>query len=155
MNAVAKRFVAGALVLGGVLSVVTVHRAVAQPRAAAAAEAPYVVEWVYKAKWGYKEEYLRRFKQYQVPLLDRQKELGYILDYAIYTPLFHTGEDNRWDYRVIITYRDHDASTHEDEVARQLFPDQAAFKRDEQRRWELTMAHWDLPIRAIDPHAAD
>jgi len=33
-----------------------------------------------------------------------------------------------------------------------LFPDQDALKRDENRRWELVEAHWDLPIRAIDPN---
>jgi hypothetical protein len=31
----------------------------------------------------------------------------------------------------------------------------AAFNRDENRRWELVEAHWDLPIREIDPHLAD
>jgi hypothetical protein len=42
----------------------------------------------------------------------------------------------------------HEAPTgqSEAEVAKQLFPDVAAFKREENRRWELTANHWDLPI---------
>jgi len=29
----------------------------------------------------------------------------------------------------------------------------AAFHREEHRRWELTVNHWDLPIHQMDPHA--
>jgi hypothetical protein len=40
-------------------------------------------------------------------------------------------------------------------VGRQLFPDRASYKREENRRWELVDAHWDLPIHEVDPHASD
>jgi hypothetical protein len=33
-----------------------------------------------------------------------------------------------------------------------LFPDQSALNREENRRWELTEVHYDLPIRIIDPN---
>ena len=69
-------------------------------------------------------------------------------------PGLHTSEDARWDYRIIITYPNYEASRHEGEVQHQLFPDTAALNRDEDRRWELTVNHWDLPIHQIDPHAA-
>jgi hypothetical protein len=36
-----------------------------------------------------------------------------------------------------------------------LFPDQQTFKKEENRRWEITEAHWDLPIRVVDPNAAE
>jgi len=150
-----------ALVLSGALGAVAARQAAGQPApqrasaVAAPAASPYLVEWVYRAKWGYKEEYLDLFKKYQVPVLDRLKQLGYVVDYTIYTPMLHTSEDNRWDYRVVITYKDQASSTHETEVSRQVFPDQARLKREEQRRWELTVVHWDLPIRVVDPHAAD
>ncbi len=55
----------------------------------------------------------------------------------------------------MITYPDYAASTHEGEVERRLFPDRATLEREEQRRWELTLNHWDLPIHEIDPHATD
>jgi len=127
-------------------------RLAAQSRPASSA---YVVEWVYRAKWGYKDEFFDIFKKYQVPVLDREKQLGYVLDYTIYTPSLHTSEDARWDYRIVITYKDQASSSHGGEITRQLFPDQSKLKREENRRWELTLVHWDLPIHVVDPHGSD
>jgi hypothetical protein len=110
----------------------------------------YEVEWVYRVRYGFIDEWWDLFRNYQVPILDRAKELGYVLDYRIYHPQFHTDEAARWDYRVEITYRDVAAASHEGEITRELFPDTAAMKRDENRRWELTTNHWDLPIYQVD-----
>jgi len=122
---------------------------------AAGADKPYVVEWVYKVKWGHSDEFFDIFRKYQVPILDRQKALGYVTQYTIYRPSLHTGEDERWDYKVVIVYRDQQASTHESDVEHELFPDRAALRRDENRRWEVVESHWDLPIHEVDPHSAD
>ena len=108
--------------------------ALAQP----ATEQPYQVEWVYKVKYGYEDEFWRIFKKYQIAILDREKQLGYVTSYKVVRPGLHTSEDFRWTY--------------EGEVERQLFPDRAAEAREDQRRWELTLNHWDLPIRDADPH---
>jgi hypothetical protein len=110
----------------------------------------YEVEWVYRVRYGFIDEWWDLFRKYQVPVLDRAKELGYVLDYRIYHPQFHTDESARWDYRVEITYRDVEASTHEGEITAQLFSDDATRKREENRRWELTTNHWDLPIYQVD-----
>ena len=59
-------------------------------------------------------------RKYQIPVLDRMKQQGYIVDYRIYHPQFHTDEASRWDYRVEITYRDQEAGSHEEEVAQQV-----------------------------------
>jgi hypothetical protein len=115
-------------------------------------EKPYLVEWVYKVKWGYAEEFWQLFKKYQIATLNREKELGYVTSYAVYRPGLHTGEDSRWEYRIVITYKNISSSGHGSEVEKQLFPDQAAMKREENRRWELTEAHYDLPIHTIDPN---
>ena len=39
-----------------------------------------------------------------------------------------------------------------DEAARQkqLYPDQDTFRKEEQRRFEILDAHWDLPVKSID-----
>lgn len=110
----------------------------------------YEVEWVYRVRYGFIDEWWDIFRKYQIPILDREKSLGYVLDYRIYHPQLHTDEAARWDYRVEITYRDFDGSRHEDEVADALFPDAATRKRQENRRWELTANHWDLPIYQVD-----
>jgi hypothetical protein len=120
--------------------------------AASSADKPYLVEWVYKVKWGYAEEFWQLFKKYQIATLNREKELGYIISYTVYRPGLHTGEDSRWEYRIVITYKNISSSQHGSEVEKQLFPDEAAMKRGENRRWELTEAHYDLPIKIIDPN---
>ncbi len=117
-----------------------------------ASDKPYLVEWVYKVKWGYADEFWQLFKKYQIATLNREKELGYVTSYIVYRPGHHMGEDSRWEYRIVITYKNISSSVHGSEVEKQLFPDQAAMKRGENRRWELTEAHYDLPIHTIDPN---
>jgi hypothetical protein len=55
----------------------------------------YEVEWVYRVLYGFIDEWWDIFRKYQVPILDRARELGYVLDYRIYHPLFHTDEAAR------------------------------------------------------------
>jgi hypothetical protein len=127
------------------------QQATANP-AVSATEKPYLVEWVYKVKWGYADEFWQLFKKYQIATLNREKELGYVTSYTVYRPGLHTGEDTRWEFRIVITYKNISSSGHGNEVEKQLFPDRAEMKRGENRRWELTEAHYDLPIHTIDPN---
>jgi hypothetical protein len=121
-------------------------------QAQAASSKPYVVEWVYRIKYGYQAEWWKIFQTYQIAILDREKQLGFVTGYTVTRPGLHTSEDSRWDYRIIITYPNPAGATHESEVDHQLFPDRATEAKAEQRRWELTANHWDLPIHDIDPH---
>jgi hypothetical protein len=131
--------------------VVRGQQATAAP-AVSSSEKPYMVEWVYKVKWGYADEFWQLFKKYQIATLNREKELGYVTSFAVYRPGYHAWEDSRWEYRIVITYKNISSSGHGSEVEKQLFPDQATMKREENRRWELTEAHYDLPIHTIDPN---
>jgi hypothetical protein len=131
--------------------------AATQQAAVVPAEKPVIVEWVYRVQYGHKDEWWRIFKKYQIAILERQKQLGYVKEYTVFAPSLHTSEDSRWDYRVIIVRASEDAppGQSEDEVAKQLFPDQEAFNREENRRWELTTNHWDLPIHVVKVDAAE
>jgi hypothetical protein len=64
-------------------------------------------------------------------------------------------EEARWDYRVTITFRNSTLATtaNPDEEAqiRQLWPDQETYRREEQRRFEVLLAHWDLPVTDVTP----
>ena len=73
-------------------------------------------------------------------------------EYTVWSPSLHTSEDSRWDYRVVITRVSHDPppGQSEEDVAKELFPDQETFHREENRRWELTANHWDLPIHLVN-----
>ena len=121
----------------------------------AASEKPYIEEWVYRVKYGFRDEWWKIFQQYQLATLDKEKSLGYITDYSIYTPSLHTSEDARWDFRIIIIYKNLMASTHAHEVEKSLFAASPDYRKDENRRWELTTNHWDLPIHEVDPRSSN
>ena len=127
--------------------------AVAQPKTDTVAK-PYQVEWVYRVRYGFQNEWWRLFQKYQIAELDEEKRRGFVRGYAVFRPSLHMSEDSRWDYRIVITYNGYDGSTHEGEVEKALFSDVATRKREEDRRWELTVNHWDLPVHEIDPHAS-
>jgi hypothetical protein len=38
----------------------------------------------------------------------------------------------------------------EEDIKRQLFPDQEAFGQEEQRRFEILLAHWDVPVQDVE-----
>ena len=117
----------------------------------------FTEEWVYRVQDGHKDEWFRIFKKYQLAILERQRQLGYVKQYTIWVPSLHTSEESRWDYRVIIVRTSYDAPAgqSEDEVARQLFPNQVTFNQEENRRWELTTNHWDLPIHVVKIDSAE
>jgi hypothetical protein len=126
-------------------------------KASETAKKEFTEEWVYRVHYGHEDEWFRIFKKYQVAILERQKQLGFVKQYTVWAPGLHTSEESRWDYRVVIVRASYDAppGQSEDEVARQLFPDQATFKQEENRRWELTTNHWDLPIHVVNLGAAE
>ena len=111
--------------------------------------APYVVEYYYKAKWGYADEFARLFRKNHLPVLKKQVESGRFLDVKAEKPRYHATEDGRWDYRVTIVFRsaaDAADSSGEDAIKKRLFPDQDAYGREEQRRFDILLAHWDVPV---------
>lgn len=120
-----------------------------------AADKPYVMEYYYKVSWGHQKEFLDLFLKNHFPILQKIKESGRILALKIETPSNHMTEDSRWDYRVTITYRNSTAATtsnpDEDAIINKLYPDQAAYNREEQRRFEVLLAHWDLPVSDLTP----
>ena len=38
----------------------------------------YEVEWVYRVRYGFIDEWWDLFRKYQIPILDREKALGYV-----------------------------------------------------------------------------
>ena len=121
--------------------------------AAEAKEQPYVIEYYYKAKWGHAEEFVALFKKNHYPVLKKEIELGRMLKVSMTVPRYHSTEDGRWDYRVTIVFKsaaiandNFDSSA----LIKQLFPDQESYKKEEQRRFEILEAHWDLPIKDLD-----
>ncbi len=125
----------------------------AQASQATARDEPFVVEYYYKVKWGYADEFIRLFKKNHYPLIKKQIELGNVLQVMAETPVNHGTEDGRWDYRVRIVWKNvhiaHDDSGDE-AILKRLFPNQETLKREEQRRFEILLAHWDVPIKTVN-----
>ena len=117
---------------------------------------PFVIEYYYKVKWGHADEFITLFRKNHYPLLKKQVEMGRMLQVSAVAPRYHTTEDGRWDYRVTIVFKNATVANGDfDEKAliKQLYPDQDTYKKEEQRRFEILDAHWDLPIKDVDLNA--
>jgi hypothetical protein len=40
--------------------------------------------------------------------------------------------------------------SNEEAIVKRLYPDQETFKKEEQRRFEILDAHWDVPLNELD-----
>jgi hypothetical protein len=120
-----------------------------------APDQPYAMEYYYKVQWGHQQEFLNLFLKNHYPLLQKQAESGRILSVKIEQPANHTTEDGRWDYRVTIRFKNSTLATtgdpNEERLIKQLWPDQTTYQREEQRRFEILLGHWDLPVTDITP----
>lgn len=119
---------------------------------AAAQEKPLTVENYYKLKWGHADEFISLWKKNHYPLLKKLQEKGDILSIKAEEPVLHSGEDTRWDFKVTLIFKtEHLALDYSivDPYKKQLFPDQDAYKKAEQARFELVLAHWDVPVASI------
>ena len=119
------------------------------------ADQPYTMEYYYKVQWGRQQEFLQLFLKNHYPLLMKNAESGRILSVKIEQPANHGTEDGRWDYRVTIRFKNSMVATtanpDEERLIKQLWPDQDRYKRDEGRRFEILLSHWDLPVTDITP----
>ena len=119
------------------------------------ADQPYSVEYYYKVQWGHQQEFLQLFLKNHYPLLQKMVESGRMISVKLETPAYHTTEDGRWDYRVTIKFKNSTLATtsnpEEARLIKQLWPDQKSYEFEEQRRFEILVSHWDLPVTDITP----
>jgi hypothetical protein len=148
-----RRLLTMAFVAAAILCSSTLCAKAQQSAVPDAKDQPYAVEYYYKAKWGHAEEFLALFKKNHYPVLKKEMELGRMLKVSMVTPRYHMTEDSRWDYRVTIVFKN--AAIANDNfdssgIIKQLYPDQETYKKEEQRRFQILDAHWDLPIKDVD-----
>jgi len=120
-----------------------------------APDQPYAMEYYYKVQWGHQEEFLQLFLKNHYPLLQKIVESGRIVSVKIEEPANHMTEEARWDYRVTIRFKNSTMATtanpDEERLIKQLWPDQTTYEREERRRFEILLAHWDLPVIDVTP----
>lgn len=122
------------------------------PPPARAEDKPYTVAYYYKVRWGFQQEFERLYLKNHYPVMAAEKQQGRIRDLQIYKPTFHGDGRADWTYLVVITYASWaalGAPVDEEALARKLFPDFEAHRREEQRRFEILDAHWDVPLTPV------
>jgi hypothetical protein len=149
-----RRFLLAVLAVVFVVSLTAQLKAQGAPPQSGAGQ-PYTIEYYYKCQWGHQEEFLHLFLKNHWPLLKKVQATGRIVSLKIESPAYHTTEDGRWDYRVTIVFKNSTVATsaNPDEAGfiKELWPDQATYQKEEQRRFEILLAHWDLPVTDITP----
>jgi molybdopterin-guanine dinucleotide biosynthesis protein A len=114
---------------------------------------PFIIENYYKAKWGYAEEFISLYKKNHYPLLKKALEKGDLISIKADKPRQHASEDGRWDYRVTLVFKNaetaFDANLTEP-YKKALYPDLEKLKKEEQRRFEILLAHWDVEVQSVD-----
>ena len=65
----------------------------------------------------------------------------------------HLSEEHRWDLRVTVVNRDANAAYSPDKITEADYAaiikglqGEATFKKEEQRRFEILLAHWDVSV---------
>ena len=125
------------------------HAPATQAPAAGAAE---VRTWYfYTVKWGSQDEFLDLFQRNHYPVLKARMDAGHYSSIRTYTPRYHGDGRADWTFAVELVERPGSTGVPtEAEIVKKLYPDQAKFHREEQRRFELLEAHWDVPLSAVD-----
>jgi hypothetical protein len=111
------------------------------------------VWYFYRVKWGHQDEFVDLFQKNHYPVLKEQIKGGRITAVRTYVPTYHGDGRADWTFAVVITFRDTAAMmapSGEAEIVRRLYRDQAAFRKEEQRRFEILDAHWDVPLNELD-----
>ena len=123
------------------------------PAGQSTAIAERTVWYFYKVRWGFQEEFVALFKKNHLPVLKAQQEAGRMSAVRAFAPTNHGDGRADWTFAVAITFPSVAAMSspsNEDAIVKRLYPDQATFKREEQRRFEILDAHWDVPLNELD-----
>jgi hypothetical protein len=123
----------------------------AQAPASQGAPAQTTTWYFYTVKWGFQDEFLDLFQRNHYPVLKARMEAGYYSSIRTYQPRYHGDGRADWTFAVELVARDDAPNVPtEEEIVRKLYPDQVKFRREEQRRFELLDAHWDVPLAPIN-----
>src|SRR3954463_1023213 len=127
-------------------------RAAQAPAAQSGGRAERTTWYFYRVKWGFQDEFVSLFTKTHLPVLREEMKSGRITDVRTYVPTYHGDGRADWTFAVAITYKDTAAMvgpSDEDAIVQRLYPNQMAFKKEEQRRFEILDAHWDVPLNEL------
>lgn len=113
----------------------------------------FTIENYYKVKWGFADEFINLWKVNHYPLLKRAIEKGEIISVEAEKPKLHSGEDTRFDFKVTIVFKNEKLAFDPNlttQYEKQIYPNTEKLKKDEQHRFELLIAHWDVMIEKVE-----
>ena len=123
----------------------------AQAPAQQAASEPKTVWFFYTVKWGFQDEFLDLFQRNHFPILKEMEKAGVYLSVKTFVPENHGDGRADWTFAVeLVEAARRPAAPTEDEIIAKLYPDRAKLQQEEQRRFELLVAHWDVPLNRLD-----
>lgn len=114
----------------------------------------FIIENYYKVKWGFAEEFIALYKKNHYPLLRKAVEKGDLLSITIEKPRQHASEESRWDFRVTLVFKNMQAAFDPnltEPYKKVLYPDGEKLKKEEARRFEILLAHWDVEVEPVNP----
>lgn len=107
--------------------------------------------YFYTVKWGLQDEYLDLFQRNHYPILKAKEKAGRYAAVRTFVPEFHGDGRADWTFAVeLVVPPNAPATPTDEEIIAKLYPDRARFAREEQRRFEILTAHWDVPLNRID-----
>jgi hypothetical protein len=111
------------------------------------------VWYFYRVKWGFQEEFQTLFARNHLPVLREEIKIGRLISVKTFVPTYHGDGRADWTFAVQIVFKDAAALTGpsgEEQIQQRLYPDREKFLKEEQRRFEILDAHWDMPLNELD-----
>ena len=85
------------------------------------------------------------------------RDKGVVSEVRVDKPREHLPEEHRWDLRVTVVYRDASVAYSPDKITEADYgaiikglQGEATFKKEEQRRFEILLAHWDVNVERTE-----
>lgn len=112
---------------------------------------PKATWYFYTVKWGFQDEFLDLFHRNHYPVLKAREKAGQFVSVKTYVPEFHGDGRADWTFAVeLVVPPNAPATPTTEEIVAKLYPDRAKFNREEARRFEILLAHWDVPLNRVD-----
>jgi hypothetical protein len=112
---------------------------------------PKATWYFYTVKWGLQDEFLDLFQRNHYPILKAKEKAGRYASVRTFVPEFHGDGRADWTFAVeLVVPPNAPATPTDEEIIAKLYPDRAKFAREEQRRFEILAAHWDVPLNRLD-----
>ena len=112
---------------------------------------PKATWYFYTVKWGLQDEFLDLFQRNHYPILKAKEKAGMYRSVRTFVPEFHGDGRADWTFAVELVVPPNAPTTPSDEeIIARLYSDRPKFAREEQRRFEVLTAHWDVPLNRVD-----